>query len=358
MYATRSGDPGQGRLDRRIALLRGKRRGAFDPDQYYVERAVRARVARKMRICLRRMEPVALVTPRWSQAQRFLDDVSVDLLVGDPRVRARTLSLQPLAGRTPHQAWSWLVLAMTEFCHLPLEGPAWQVVSRRGFRHVMRELFARADEGERRCLMIHGAEHIQVEALRDLIEVFGDHVRNRTAPAGFNLLLAGMIDAPHFGFPGADRLVLSDFAEDEAVEVLVEQVGPADLARLRSAVAVVGGIPAMLDLLVSSGSGQGADAQASRAAGRITDLLGDRAAIWRVLGAIATEVRRSFDIVAADEALLARMEKIAKDGPQPADPVHDEALLRAGLVLGQGQPDGTRRTAIRAPFLADLAAAG
>ncbi|MEZ4238515.1 MAG: hypothetical protein R3F59_20650 [Myxococcota bacterium] len=329
-----------------MALLRGKRDGAFDTDQYYLEQAVRARLARKARIRLRRMEPVVLVTPRWSQAQRFLDDVAVDLLVGDPIVRSRTLSLAPLAGRTPHQAWSWLVLALTEFCQLSLEGPAWQVVSRRGFRHVMRELFARADQGERRCLMIHGAEHLQVEALRDLVDLFGEHVRERRGPARFNLLVAGMIDAPHFAFPDSDPLVLPDFAAGEALEVLVEHVGPEDEARLRTAVDIVGGIPAMLDLL------------GTEAAGRIADLVADRAAVWRVLGAIATEVRRSFDIVAADEALLARMEAIARDGPQPLDPTCDEALLRAGLVLAQGQPDGSRRTAIRAPFLADLAVAG
>ena len=307
---------------------------------------MRARIARKTRFHLRRMTPVVLVTPRWSQAQRFLDEVSVDLLVGEPIVRARTLSLHPLAGRTPHQAWSWLVLAMTEFCQLPLEGPAWQVVSRRGFRHVMRELFVRADEGERRCLMIHGAEHIQVEALRDLIEVFDDHVRNRTGPARFNLVLAGMIDAPHFGFPAFERLVLPDFGPEEAVELLVELIGAADRARLRSAVSVIGGIPAMLDLL------------GTEAASRLGDLAADRRAVWRVLGAIATEVRRSYDIVAADEGLLARMELIAREGPQPVDPERDEPLLRAGLVLGQGHAEGSRKTAIRAPFLEDLATAG
>lgn len=331
------------RLERRTAILRGKREGSFDRDQYYLERAARARIARKARTRLRRMQPVVLVTPRWSQARRFLDDMATDLMVGDPLVRARTLSLHPLEGRTPHQAWSWLVLAVTEFCSLPLDGPAWQVVSRRGFRHVMRELFTRADEGERRCLMIHGMEHIHVEALRDLIEVFHEHIRGRRQEARFNLLLAGSIDAPHFEFTGIERLVLPDFAEYEALESLVEHLGPQDMPRLRSLIGLVGGIPAMLDAL------------GSEAAGRIGEVLNDRRAIWRVLGTIATEMRRAFDIVASDEALLARIEQIAKDGPQLPDPARDEALIRAGLVRQVGHSDLTRRTALRAPFLMDLA---
>lgn len=331
------------RLNRRTTLLRGKRDGAFDRDQYYLERAARARVARKVRFRVRRMEPVVLVTPRWSEARRFLDDVAVDLQIGEPMVRARTLSLHPLEGRTPHQAWSWLVIAMTEFFALPLEGPAWQVVSRRGFRHVMRELFARADEGERRCLMIHGLEHIHVEALRDLLEVYGAHVRERLVEPRFDLLLAGSIDASHFELPGVDRLVLEDFSEREALEALVEHVGTDDLARARAAVSVVGGIPAMVDVLGSEGSG------------RLADLASDRAVVWRVLGPVAVEVRRAYDIVASDEALLARIELIARKGPQVPDPTRDEALTRAGLVRQIGFSDASRRTMLRARFLADLA---
>ncbi|MEQ1504862.1 MAG: hypothetical protein ABMB14_21690 [Myxococcota bacterium] len=328
-------------MERRTAILRGKREGAFDRDQYYLERAARARIARKARTQLRRMEPLALVTPRWSQARRFLDDVAVDLLIGQPQVRARTLSLHPLEGRTPHQAWSWLVLAVTEFCSIPLDGPAWQVVSRRGFRHVMAELFVQADRGERRCLMIHGLEQIHVEALRDLIELFSDHVRTRTVEPRFNILLAGSIDAPHFEFAGFERLVLPDFSEYEALETLVEHLGADDVARLRSVVSMVGGIPATLDHL-------GTDA-----ADRLSDVLADRGAVWRVLGAIAAEIRRAYDIVASDEQLLNRIEDLARNGPQLPTPA-DEALLRAGLVRRIGASDKSRRTALRAPFLMDL----
>ena len=49
-----------------------------------------------MRVLLRRQLPVALITPRWSQARRFLDDLSVDLQLGEPGVTCRTLSLAGL----------------------------------------------------------------------------------------------------------------------------------------------------------------------------------------------------------------------------------------------------------------------
>ena len=43
------------RLDRRIRILRGKREGAFDKNQYVLELAFRARASRKVRMALRAM---------------------------------------------------------------------------------------------------------------------------------------------------------------------------------------------------------------------------------------------------------------------------------------------------------------
>jgi hypothetical protein len=333
------------RLLRHRAILRGKRQGCVDRDQYYLERADRARVERKVRVLLRRQLPVALVTPRWSQARRFLDDLATDLQLGEPEVSCRTLSLAGLEGRTPHQAWSFLVLAVTEFCELEIDGPAWKVVSRHGFRHTIKDLFARADQGRRRCLMIHGLESMHVEALRDLIDVFEDHCHHREGEGRFNLLLAGSIDAPHFEFAGVERLVLPDFAEEEALGALVEHVGVADVPRLQSFVSLVGGIPAVLD------------AFGTEAADRISEVIADRNAVWRALGNLALDIRRAFEIVAADESLLGRLEALARDGALPPDP-SDERLLRAGLVRTVGHSAHDRRTMLRSPVLADLALAG
>ena len=103
------------RLERRTWLLRGKREGAYDIDQRWHEGALRSRVARRLRVLLRRNDPVVLLTPRWSQPARFLDDLALDLQIGSPRVRARVLSLQPLQARSVVETWQWLVRAIAEF---------------------------------------------------------------------------------------------------------------------------------------------------------------------------------------------------------------------------------------------------
>jgi len=323
------------RLDRRLVLLRGKRNGAFDPDQRYYEAAPRTRTARQIRVHLRRMKPVTLVTPRWSQARHFLDDLATDLLVGEPSVLCRTLSLLPLEGRTPHQAWAWLVQAITEFCRLDLDGPAWQVVSRRGFRHVMRDLLKRAEHGERRCLMIHGAEHIHVEALRDLISVVDDHVAERVGEPRFNLLLAGAIDANHFRMGGCRRVVLPDFGAEEAVGCLVEHTGPVEPGLLESVVEIVGGVPSFLEVL-----GQQPDA--------LSEILVDHDAAWRRMGSVSLEVRAAVQILQSDEAAFERLEALSVGALDTSRPI-DARLHTAGLVRFEADT-----THLRAPLLGDL----
>lgn len=327
------------RLDRRIAILRGKRISAFDPDQIYLEKAVRSRAARQVRVLIRRMQPVTLVTPRWSQARRFLDDLSADLLLGEPSVQSRPLSLLPLEGRTPHQAWAWLVQAITEFCALSLEGPAWQVVSRRGFRHVMADLFARAEEGERRCLMIHGLEYIHVEALRDLIDAFSEHVATFKGERRFTLLLCSGLDADHFGFSGFRRLRLPDFGEEEGIEALVEHTGPKERGFLEAIIELVGGVPAFIDVL-------GGQPQ------RLAEAVADPEAIWRILGATALDLRQVAEIASADPELSARLEYLASVDRAPVSPL-DARLVSAGLV--QHDVSG-HHTFLRSPLIAQLLA--
>lgn len=322
------------RLDRRLVLLRAKRLGTFDPDQRYLEQAERTRVARQLRVLLRRGVPVAMVTPRWSQARRFLDDVSADLLLGEPSVVCRTLSLAPLQGRTPQQAWAWLVQAVTEFCRLDLEGPAWQVVSRRGFRHVMAELFERADHGPRRCLMIHGAQHIHVEALRDLVSVMSEHVTARTDEPHFNLVLSGAVEADQFAVRGGVRLVLPDYGPPEARENLAENDGLQRDDLIDAVTELVGGVPAFLDTL------------GTRAAD-LKELLVHRDNVWGLLGPLGTDIRTTIANASSDEASFSRLETLCA-GPAATRPV-DRPLQVSGLVRIE---NGLTR--LRAPILADV----
>lgn len=330
------------RLQRRIEVLRRKRRGAFDPRQYWFDHAERTRVSRRVRVTLRSGRPVVVITPRWSRAQQFLDDIATDLQLGEPAIAARTLNLAPLRGLTAHQAWAWIAGAVAEFCQTPLQdGPAWQAVSRRGFRTVMKDLFSRAEGGRRRCLMLHGLESIHVEALRDLIAVFLEHIEAYGSDRCFNLLFAGSHDAPMDELGSALRVELSDYASPEAVEVLVEHLGPLEPHRLESVVAVVGGVPALLDALGA------ADERV------LTEVIADRNQLWRALGPVADELRAALDIVNADPRLSHRLERLARMGPLPEEPDRDAQLQRAGLVRRVPKHAGAL-TEVRAPWFSDL----
>jgi hypothetical protein len=179
------------RLDRRLRILRGKKNTPFNSRQYAVERATRARAARRVRHLLRRMVPVVLHTPRWSEARAFLDDVSVDLGVRKPIVQCRTLAMTPMAGRTVHDSRQYLSRAVIEFCELYVPGPVWMAVDRNGFRNVMRDLLRRARTGPQRALLVHGLENLHREAVEDFVHVFSEHVEEFTEDRRLNILLAG-----------------------------------------------------------------------------------------------------------------------------------------------------------------------
>lgn len=328
------------RLERRTALLRGKRGLVFDPNQRYLGTADRARAARKVRVALRRMQPVLLVTPRWSQAPRFLDDLATDLAIGEPKIQARPLSLGPLLSRNAHESWTWLAHAMAEFCEIKLEGPIAQAVDRHGFRNVLGRLFRHSTHGPRRALLIHGVEHLHVEARDDLLRVFNDHVDEAGDMRRVVLLLAGSVDAPQFDLPGADRIVLPDFARAEAVEALAEYVGSAERHRLDTVVGLLGGVPALLDRVGAAWEKEGRTSA-------------DKEALWRALGPLADEVRGAVAIVSAVDGLADRLEQVSREGAIAEDTQWDRMLVRAGLFALVGAP--TRRVSLRAPLFADVA---
>src|SRR4051812_11808227 len=97
------------RAERRRILLEGRRSTVFDPDQVRMEEATRGRLARRLRGHLRRLEPVAMLTPRWSAPQGFLEDLALDLAVGEPEIGCRTVSFRPLMGRSAPEAWNFLL---------------------------------------------------------------------------------------------------------------------------------------------------------------------------------------------------------------------------------------------------------
>ncbi len=342
------------RLHRRLTLLRGKRHGAFDHDQYYLEGARRARVARKARCYLRDGRPLVVSTPRWSHPRSFLDDLAVDLSLGQPSLRCRTLSLRPLEGCSLQRAWSWLVHALRAFTHNPSAAPR-QVVQREGFRHGLAQLFREAEGRQRCCLLIHGLEHLHIEALHDLVATYDAHVREHPGTPALNVVFAGSFPSSPPEVHGAEHLFLDDHEATEAVEALVEHHGPEELAAIRAVVREVGGVPEVLAVLSQS------------APTELRAMSTDPRLLWHALGALGTEIREAFDIVAAEPDGSARLEQLAQ-GPVGMDPQRDRALLTSGLVRVVGAPRSRHaavtaapwvpplRVELRSPMFADLAA--
>lgn len=332
------------RLTRRLTLLRAKRQGCFDRDQYWQETAERARVARKVRSRLRRMQPVVLLTPRWSSPRRFLDDVATDLLIGSPEVICRTLDCTQLKGLTIHQAWAWFASALAELAGLRLDGPAWQAVSRLGFQHVITQALRALQEGHnRRCLMLFALEQVPLEALEDLVaafEAWRDEVEERDLR--FTLLLAGSVTAEDVQVGGAGRpLVLQDYARREAVEALVEELGPLEPHRLEAVVDLVGGVPQLIEQIASQGDGV------------IGDLVARPESVWRALGPVSTQIRGAFEILASDDQMMERFEALTRSGPQPELFDVDPVLTLAGFATRIRQRHRVR-VQLRAPLFEEL----
>ena len=320
-----------GRLDRRFTILRGKRAGAFDRDQYYLEQAVRARIARKFRQYLREMRPVHLIVPRWGAATAFLDEGGIDVQIGHPSVRCRLLSLEPLEGRPATQAWAWMCHALAD-----LAGEAAPSVPDEGaFAAELGHLFAKLDEGPPACLIMHDIDAVDPEALQRLITVFARHDERRQRRAGFNLVLCGPPGLPavpevDLVEPPFERMTLLDYDRAEAVALLASFVGADDPEVLRAIVDRVGGVPDMLHALTRLPRHQ------------LPRLPQHTTAMWSALGALGSEIRGTVQIMLSDAVLAERLRALAEQGTLDHVPGRDSALVAAGLV------EVRRRAALRA----------
>lgn len=328
------------RFERRARILRAKRAGCFDTDQFYLERAERARAARRVRAALRQLLPVVLITPRWSAPERFLDDVAVDLGIGEPKVEARVLSLAPVAGRNAVDSWRWILLALTEFFEIDELGPAYQAVDRVGFRRVLRSLFDLSLGGPPRALLLHGLHLLDVEARDDLIAAFTAHAADAGADRSLTVLLAGLLEGVPVEVDGALRTELPDYNGVEAYEALLELLPLKHRAGLETVVQLSGGVPEVLQ-------------RAARTVRETGGKVEGNDALWEALGPLADEMRSAIDIVQSEPQLADRLEQVARFGTIKAGDT-DEALLRAGLLSR-----GTRRrrdcVKLRAPLLKEVA---
>lgn len=333
------------RLARKMQMLRVARGRSFDPDQHFIEAALRGRTSRKVRAHLRRLEPMVLTTPRWSKPQIFLEELALDLAVGEPAIGCRTVSFRPLKGRRAPEAWHFVLQVLSQLSSDEWnERPVPMVAGRRGFRTLALDLLMSAQErfaerGAAVALLGHGAEYLPIEALEDLSRVWSDFVRWYPSERKTTMLLAAAIDVPSLVLEDAARVPLADYGEAEAAAAIVGRAGMVARTPLESAARFSGGIPAVVDAL---GNGSRSDGVPRTRDGLI-----------KSMGPLAEEIRSAVDIVRADTWMSCRLDDLLSGEPLTEEPEVDERLMLAGLLRRVRLP-GEDRVMLRAPAIASV----
>jgi hypothetical protein len=331
------------RLARRIKLAHRSSAPHFDPAQRAVESAHRGRSGRAVRASLRQREPVALLTPRWSCPQAFLEDVALELAVSEPGIGCRTVNLRPLQGRNRVAAWQFLLRVLGQLAsprNQELHIPA--VAEGKGFRLVAEEMLAKAQERSPNpvALLAHGAEHLPVEAAEDLLLAWEAYSSHYPADRRCVLLLGGTSNAPALRDFEGKPLELADFGHDEAGEMLGRMVGPQLSPRMGRAAGFTGGVPALVEAL----------GRHTRLQQRIDN---DEWAMLSSMGKVGDEIRGVVDILVSDHHLAARLDMLLPGEPIPAEPELDAQLITAGLARRATELAGDH-VCIRAPAIAAL----
>ena len=331
------------RIARKIARSKMNAPSCFDASQHFVEDALRGRAGRNVRAHVRRMEPVIVRTPRWSAPACFLEDLALDLAVGEPGIGCRTVNLQPLKGRKASESWQFTLhvfaqLGRREWRHRPPR----MVADRGGFRFALMELIREAHQSAPHpvALLAHGAEYAPVEIIEDLAEIWGTYCQQYPVDRRCTLLLAGTSGDSWWPMAHAPRIDLVDYGSAEAAAVIVGQAGDVPFASLRKAAHFSGGVPGIV-----SAVGERVRQNAN--------LPHEDDALFESLGGLADEIRGAVDIVHMDSALADRLYDLVSCESMAGAPEVDDALILAGLVRPV-RSHGQDHVELRAPAIATL----
>jgi hypothetical protein len=331
------------RVDRMIKRARVQESTFFDEQQHFIEEALRGRAARSVRVHVRRMEPVVVRTPRWSAPATFLEDLALDLAVGEPGIGCRSVDLRPLKGRKASESWQFTLhvfgqLGRREWRHRPPQ----MVADRGGFRFALSQLIEEAHDTAPHpvALLAHGAEHAAVEVIEDLALVWGDYCRRHPRSRRCTVLLAGAAGDVWLPLHDAPRVDLVDYGEAEAAAVIINSGTSVPFEHLRKAAHFTGGVPGLV----------GAMSERLRGDSSIPT---EDDELLHSLGSVVDEIRGAVDIVHMDSALADRLYELLPGEPVVEAPEVDDALALAGLVR-KVRTHGVNHVRLRAPAIAAL----
>ena len=289
------------------------------------------------------MEPVVLVAPPWAAVPRFLEELSLDLAVGEPAVGCRVVSFRAAYGRPRAEAWQ---MALQLFGQLGQRG--WHraapvtVADRRGFRWALERLLEQAHSAtpHRVALLGRDVEALSVDILEDIAAAWSAYRSRHPVDRRCAVLLATSESAGWLHLGSAPKVELVDFAADEAVRTITGRTGPLPRAELQAVTRLTGGIPGIVEKV----------AIAARRARRLPTTTHE---VVECLGPVSGELRAAVDQAIAHDHLADRLMSLDAETPEPLELEVDTPLLRAGLVRRVRSPRGDL-VELRAPLIKSL----
>lgn len=332
------------RLERRMRVSRMAAPTLPPPSELrLLDTAVRGRAARAVRARLRRMEPVVLVAPPWAAVPRFLEDLSLDLAVGEPAVGCRVVSFRSAYGRPRAEVWQ---LTLQLFGQIGLRG--WHrhspttVADRRGFRYALESILERAhaESPHRVALLGRDIESLPVDVLEDVAATWSTYRERHAVDRRCTVLMATSESVGWLKLGTAPKVQLVDFASPEATESIIARTGPMPMRDVEAVTRITGGIPTLVDKV----------ADVARRTGRLPT---EPRELLECMGPVAAEMRAAVDQAVSLDPLADRLMSLRPDEPETEAPEVDVPLLRAGLVRRVRAPGGDK-IQLRAPILHTL----
>lgn len=149
------------RFDRRKRLLAQKRDGAFDPNQYYLERDKNSRALRKIRVLLRKMEPVSLVGTAWDPRTSDVLEMSSTLATGTPEVWMHLANCREIWNWDAENSEKWLLARVADALGLTSVSRGVSQLGGACFQDCLWELMDARKGYHRSALCLHGFHQVE-----------------------------------------------------------------------------------------------------------------------------------------------------------------------------------------------------